>query len=576
MIADEYFQVRAQLGSAIFSLQALAHELHASREMAGTLQELAASLREPFLFVALGEARAGKSSLLNALFGRELCLVDAETESREAHLFKYGPREKDIPAPDGVIECQRPVFLLRDFHLLDTPGIRTPAARAQKFAPFLATADLLLFIVPSTEPWSDSLAGFLRELPPERLPHLALVVQQIDLRKEVEIEAVTRHLKQTASEQAGMDLPVFAVSAMRGFVAKTSAVDKERLLAESGMDRLESYIDQAIARGEKRWGALRRVCQNSQEILAELAEKARGAFYVIHYDDQKLTHLTLTLEDRRQQSLRQVNGILWTLGESYDRVGKRIEETLRNRLGFQALLRTVVTREKWRQHFHELVASSLAEAIRRQIVSSIDAFETDLGALWGELRESLESSSFAAELPGETSAPVFIDERADLLDKVDRTMSEQAAGLQLEERISSLLIRLVLWVRIPALLAGLMTIGAAVALIAGSRIIAAWLAAGAVGALLVALIVALARRAAILSFFNTAMVRRREELLAPIEDHLRTAIHAFYEELKQPFEPLRAFVAAQRAIYEPMILRVKQLEETFAKTAADLGLVRRG
>jgi GTPase SAR1 family protein len=575
MIADEYFQVRAQLGSALFSLQALAHELHASRESARTLQELAASLREPFLFVVLGEARAGKSSLLNALFGRELCQVDSETESREAHLFKYGPRQKDIPGSDGVIECLRPIFLLRDFHLLDMPGIRTPAARAQKLVPFLTKADLLLFIVSSTEPWSDSLTGFLSKLPPERLAHLVLVVQQIDLRKDVEIEAVTRHLKQSASEQAGMDLPVFAVSALRGFVAKTNAVDKERLLAESGMDRLESYIDQAITRGEERWGALRRACQDSQEILAELAEKVRGAFYVIHYDDQNLMHLTLTLEDRRQQSLRQVNGILWTLGESYDRVAKRVEETLRNQLGIQAMLRIVFTRGTWRQHFHELVASSLAEAIHRQIVSSIDAFEIDLGDLSRELRASLESSSFAAELANETSAPVFIKERADLLDKVDRTMSEQAAESQLEERISALLGTLALWVRIPALFAVLMAMGAAVALITGSRVLAAVLAAGAVVALVVALIVALARRAGILSFFNTAMVRRREELLAPIEDHLRTAIHAFYEELKQPFEPLRAFVAAQRVIYEPMILRVKQLEETFAKTAADLGLARR-
>ena len=75
-IANDFLELRAELGTALFALTSLASETNASPEAVRTLQSLQQSLRDPFLFVVVGEVKAGKSSLLNAIFGREFCRVD--------------------------------------------------------------------------------------------------------------------------------------------------------------------------------------------------------------------------------------------------------------------------------------------------------------------------------------------------------------------------------------------------------------------------------------------------------------------------------------------------------------------
>jgi hypothetical protein len=68
------------------------------------------------------------------------------------------------------------------------------------------------------------------------------------------------------------------------------------------------------------------------------------------------------------------------------------------------------------------------------------------------------------------------------------------------------------------------------------------------------------------------MATKREEILSPVEDHLRHAITLFYQELGATFLPLQAFCGAQRKIYEPVLTRLKLLDDTFGKLGAELGV----
>jgi len=76
MIADHYLRLQTELENALASLLQLASELERDPVMLETIQGLIRDAREPFLFVVVGEVKAGKSSLLNALFGQEFCRVD--------------------------------------------------------------------------------------------------------------------------------------------------------------------------------------------------------------------------------------------------------------------------------------------------------------------------------------------------------------------------------------------------------------------------------------------------------------------------------------------------------------------
>src|SRR5688500_5227666 len=77
-------------------------------------------LSRPILIAAIGEVNAGKSSLLNALAGAEICPSGAVPVTGDVRLYRYG-EDADHAADDLLVECRRGVEYLRNFELLDTP-----------------------------------------------------------------------------------------------------------------------------------------------------------------------------------------------------------------------------------------------------------------------------------------------------------------------------------------------------------------------------------------------------------------------------------------------------------------------
>ena len=91
MVADLYLQLRGRTEAALNALLKLAAEMQREPAMLDTLQNMLKDVREPLLFVVVGEVKAGKSSLLNALFGQEFCKVDVLPATDRVYIFKHGP-----------------------------------------------------------------------------------------------------------------------------------------------------------------------------------------------------------------------------------------------------------------------------------------------------------------------------------------------------------------------------------------------------------------------------------------------------------------------------------------------------
>jgi len=574
MIGEDYLQTRAQLGTALYALSSLAHDLHASPETIDTLQGLNASLREPFLFVVMGEVKAGKSTVLNALFGREFCRADVLPATDRIYLFKYAGQPKDVAINEHLTECYRPNNFLRDFNVVDTPGTNTIVAEHQRIAEeFVPMADLVLFVFSVTNPWTASAWDFLSLIHNRWKKNVLLILQQSDLRDATEIAAVKNHLEETAREKLGSSPPIFAVSARNAFQAKTGdPSQRERLLAESHFDELESHITQTIASGETGAAKLRSVCQSAQVIGRELAEKAKGAFATIQKDNERIQQLGGVLEERKEQSLRQVGGVLWSLAQNFERTQRKSEELLAERLSWGRTFQLIFRKQKWHTEFQESIDQQLRDTLKRQIANSIELLETDLKAVWQQLHESIQKT-FAAEIPAPPAPPDFINERDQLLKRIELTLIERMSGRAVEEQMTRMFDDAATWMRLPAGIAvagGAATIAAVLAHVAivditGSVALVAALSGAGVAAF---------KRGRIIGEFRKQMSEKREEILSPVEDHLRHAIGLFYQELGATFQPLQAFCGAQRKIYDPILTRLKQLEETFGKLASDLGVGR--
>jgi len=570
MIGDEYLQTRAQLGTALYALTSLAHELQASPENIETLRGLSASLREPFLFVVMGEVKAGKSTVLNALFGRDFCRADVLPATDRIYLFKYAGELKDVPINEHLTECYRPNVFLRDFNIVDTPGTNTIVAEHQRIAEeFVPMADLVIFVFSVTNPWTASAWEFLNLIHNKWKKKVLLILQQADLRNPEEVAAVKTHLEQTAREKLGASPPIFAVSAKLAFQAKTGdPAQRETLMAQSHFGELEDYISQTIAGGESGAGKLRSVCQSAQVIVRELAEKAKGAFATIQKDDERIRQLAGILEERKEQSLRQVGGVLWSLAQNFERTQKKSEELLAERLSWGRTFQLMFRKQKWHTDFQESIDQQLRDTLKRQIANSIELLETDLKAVWQHLHESIQKT-FAAEVPAPPAPPDFINERDQLLKRIELTLIERMSGKAIEDQMTRMFNDAASWMRLPA---GIAAVGGAATIAAALAHVAIIGITGGVAAIaaLSGAAIAVFKRNQILTEFRKQMAEKREEILGPVEDHLRHAIGLFYQELGATFQPLQAFCVAQRKVYEPMLMRLKQLEETFGKLASEL------
>lgn len=157
MIADHYLQLRTELETALSGLLRLASDMHRDPAMLDTIHGLATDIREPLLFVVVGEVKAGKSSLLNALFGQEFAKVDVLPATDRVYVFKHGEEESSVEVSPMLTERYLPIKFLLDFNVVDTPGTNTMVAQHQTITEnFVPRADLVLFVFSVLNPWTKS------------------------------------------------------------------------------------------------------------------------------------------------------------------------------------------------------------------------------------------------------------------------------------------------------------------------------------------------------------------------------------------------------------------------------------
>ena len=157
MIADNYLQVRTELETALGKLTRLATEMRREPATLDTLHALLTDVREPLLFVVVGEVKAGKSSLLNALFGEDFAKVDVLPATDRVYIFRHGTEDKSVEVSPQLTERYLPIPFLEHFNIVDTPGTNTMVAEHQTITEgFVPRADVVLFVFSVTNPWSQS------------------------------------------------------------------------------------------------------------------------------------------------------------------------------------------------------------------------------------------------------------------------------------------------------------------------------------------------------------------------------------------------------------------------------------
>jgi small GTP-binding protein len=572
MIADRYLQLKGELESGLASLLKVGSEMRRSPEELDMLQAVLREISDPLLFVVVGEVKSGKSSLLNALFGNEFAKVDVLPATDRVYIFRHGTEEKTTEISPKLTERYLPIPFLRDFNVVDTPGTNTMVKEHQMTTEeFMPRADVVLFVFSVANPWTQSNWEFLNFLQKTWLKNVIFVLQQIDLREPTEIEVIHRHLQDTALRQLGFVPPIFAISARKALLARTSGLDKEKLWEESAFGPLEEQINFIVTESSTRMLKLRSTFQAARVVQEELSREIGSLVGKISADELALGRLDGLLQSRRDQLRRQTGSLVRDIESGYDQTTGERTKLLRQNVNWWSGFKLIFGGKDQERALHNKVETKLRELIQPQIDNAVNALETDLRSVWPQMQDLLDNQ-LSADLRKEArpNIPDFAGQRRELHEAIQRAFLDILAGKPLQERLGRSFFRTSIAMRI---VTAVIVIAGVAATLLVTRNVSIAVGAGAVATIGFILVIFLAfnHRRKILRDYERELDPKRPEFKQALESQFGKAIDSFCAEMSKRFQKLADICQTRRTRYEPWSRGIAEVHTKFAELKARLG-----
>ncbi|HEV7919192.1 MAG TPA: dynamin family protein [Thermoanaerobaculia bacterium] len=225
------------------------------------VDELLATLEDLFTIVIVGEFNAGKSSLINALFGVKLRAEGPIPVDDRISILRFGEQQSQKTLSDFVVEQFYPIDFLRNITLVDTPGTNSIVQRHQEITEdFVPRADLVLFVTSLDRPLSESERRFLEYIR-EWGKKVVFVLNKIDTKSEEEIGQVIDYLRSNTRTIFGFDPVIYPVStktrdrfgALEDYIFRVlSEKERVRIKLQAPLDTIESLARKQFAMIESR------------------------------------------------------------------------------------------------------------------------------------------------------------------------------------------------------------------------------------------------------------------------------------------------------------------------------------
>lgn len=244
---------------------------HHCEDRATAAHDLMVKLAEDrFTLAVVGQFKRGKSSLMNAITGRELLPTGVLPLTSAITILRFGPTERLVISREGsFFEDEAPVsaladyvtetgnpgnakrikavyvefpspFLRRGLEFVDTPGIGSAIeANTATTERFIPQCDAVLFVTSADAPLSAVETEFLGRIR-QHVRKVFFVVNKMDVLTQSERADVLQFIARKLSEQLKEPVRLFPVSSRQGLAAK--AAGKNVDLVQSGFPAFETAI----------------------------------------------------------------------------------------------------------------------------------------------------------------------------------------------------------------------------------------------------------------------------------------------------------------------------------------------
>lgn len=572
MIGEAYFDLRTRLGTDLFKLAQVVREHGGSQDDVQILENLIASLNDPFVFVVVGEVNVGKSTFLNALFGADFSRTGVMPTTDKVLFFKHGPVQQTIPVSPTVDEVRVPCSFLKDFHIVDTPGTNSIEHEHQQITErFVPAADLVIFVFSAMNPWGASAWQFLEKVHRQWMRHVVFVLQQCDLRSPEEIQVITDYMRQLCQQRFGREFPLFPISAKKAYLARSSGLDRDRLLNESGFLNLESHINEVVTRHASRITKLHSSLRIARQVLDQLIERAQQHLHALGQRRQILTELQAEREVQVERTQAKFHTAVEASDHDFLQAATRVQASVEPNLSVAAAFRS--TREDTRlppNLDHRLYQDLLAHIGERwQQMASV--LEDDFKRFENYMSHHWKGELYLSELKGrDESEPASQEARRRFISKVESTLRRFVLGLQIQETLQPGLVKSRnLARRIPRLTALLLALTAPVFWFGGWQL--GLLAVGVVAFL--GLMMVLTLRNLLRSLHNNLFDQfeaERDKLRTALHDQARDETEHAFSVFTRILEPSMQDLQLMEQRSQQQLVRLQDLQQSMQKLGEEL------
>jgi GTPase SAR1 family protein len=391
-ILNEHLQhLRSQIDEIVKDLHGLTIEI-GHNELAQTVSDLRNRINEPFMFVIVGEVKAGKSSFVNALLstGKEVCKVAPQPMTDTIQQVVWGEKEEVIVINPYLKKITQPVEILREIAIVDTPGTNTIVEHHQEITErFIPASDLIVFVFEAKNPYRQSAWDFFDFIKTEWRRKVIFILQQKDLMNEADLQVNINGVREQAIKKGISEPHVFAVSALLEQEAFRMPPPDLDLLNEqtakkldSGFPPLRKFITENITGGQAPVLKLQNNIETSRNLNERIAKGVAVRRKQWEADTAFRKNVSETLEKQGGKSLRQVDMLVENLVAGYDRITRQKEEELSSGLSFFSLLKRSITgifsKNQSPQEWLETLAAELDRDLQLELQSKLNDNVADL------------------------------------------------------------------------------------------------------------------------------------------------------------------------------------------------------
>jgi small GTP-binding protein len=553
----------AELQGALARLEAPAEE---QQVFARSVRQLDAL----FLLVVVGEFNAGKSAFINALVGRRVLEEGVTPTTVRVAVLQHGPELARTAGPDGVDVVSAPVDLLREIHVVDTPGtnavIREHEEVTRRFVP---RSDLVLFVTSADRPFTESERAFLHSIR-EWGKKVLVVVNKADIfSSTAELLQVMEFVADHAQKLLGTRPDVFPVSARRAQKAKEA--NDATALADSGFAALEDALRATLDEKQRLRLKLLNPVGVGERLLGGQGALVDGRLELLREDVETVEsidhQLGLYQEDLGRDFLFRLSDVERVLLEFERRGLDFFDEMLRLGRIFD-----LVRRARLKEAFERDVVQDLARQVERRVEEVVGwMVESDMRQ-WRGITEMLERRRIhhAERLVGRVTG-VFEHDRDQLLvsarreamravETYDRTAESERLAATVQAAVAGT----------AALQVSALGLGTIVTVLASSAAVdvTGIIAAGSLSVL--GLLVLPARRKGAKAELREKVASMRLRLMGALQEQFGREVERSLVHIREAIGPYTRFVRSERERLGALREEVARLRDGLARLRAEI------